>query len=183
MAHLGPLVELVFSGKTGKFVRFPGGIEAVGRGGKLFIGPMREAELKDPHGEVLAVPGPGNYVFGPYRFEVCFRDGTDTRLPASGTDCILMDADELKWPIELRFRRPGDRFRPLGMSGSKKLQDFFTDCLVPREERNKVPLLCDSEKICWVAGMRMDDRVKVKDRTRTILMVRLFRLSRNGEQT
>jgi tRNA(Ile)-lysidine synthase len=67
------------------------------------------------------------------------------------------------------------------MTGSKKLQDFFTDCKVPREERQKVPLLCDSDKICWVAGMRIDDRVKVEDHTRAILVVRLFRLSLNGE--
>jgi len=92
-----------------------------------------------------------------------------------------MDADKLKWPLELRFRKPGDRFRPLGMTGSKKLQDFFTDCMVPGEERQKVPLLCDSDKICWVAGMRIDDRVKVEDHTRAILVVRLFRLSLNGE--
>jgi tRNA(Ile)-lysidine synthase len=58
------------------------------------------------------------------------------------------------------------------MSGSKKLQDFFTDCRIPREERQTIPILCDSEKICWVAGMRLDDRVKVDAGTRQVLKVR-----------
>ena len=182
LVHLETLIELVFSGITGKSVRFPGGIEAVGQGAKLLIRPIKDAAPKDLQLEVIDVPRPGNYFFGPYRFEICFLGETNAGCaPASGTDCIRMDADKLHWPLQLRFRRPGDRFHPLGMTGSKKLQDFFTDCMVPKEERQKVPLLCDSDKICWVAGMRVDDRVKVEDHTRLILVVRFFRLSRDGE--
>ena len=182
LVHLEPVVELVFSGKTGKSVRLPGGIEAVRHGGKLIVRPMEGAASKDPHDEVLPVPGPGIYHFGEFGFEIGFRDDAKTCCePDFATECVHMDADKLKWPLELRFRRPGDRFRPLGMTGSKKLQDFFTDCMVPKEERQKIPLLCDSEKICWVAGMRMDDRVKVEAHTRAILVVRPLRLSRDGE--
>jgi len=182
LVHLETLIELVFSGITGKSIRIPGGIEALRHGAKLLIRPLKDAAPEDPQREILPVPGPGNYVFGQYCFEIGFRDETNAGCaPVFGTDCIRMDADKLKWPLELRFRKPGDRFRPLGMTGSKKLQDFFTDCKVPREERQKVPLLCDSDKICWVAGMRIDDRVKVEDHTRAILVVRLFRLSLNGE--
>ncbi|MGO9688098.1 MAG: tRNA lysidine(34) synthetase TilS, partial [Syntrophobacteraceae bacterium] len=96
--------------------------------------------------------------------------------PGFTADCVHMDADKLKWPLELRFWKPGDRFRPLGMRGSKMLQDFFTDCMVPKDERQRVPLLCDSEKICLAVGMRMDDRVKIGANTRTILVVRIRRL-------
>jgi tRNA(Ile)-lysidine synthase len=60
------------------------------------------------------------------------------------------------------------------MAGSKKLQDFFIDCTVPRIERKKIPLLCDREKICWVAGMRLDERVKVETHTENVLMARLI---------
>jgi tRNA(Ile)-lysidine synthase len=181
LVHLETLIELVFSGMTGKSVRFPGGIEAVGHGAKLIIRPTKGAAPKDLQREVLPVPGPGNYIFGQYSFEIGFFDENAGCVPSFGADCVRMDADKLDWPLELRFRRPGDRFQPFGMTGSKKLQDFFTDCMVPREDRQKVPLLCDRDKICWVAGMRIDDRVKVEDHTRAILVARLFRLSRNGE--
>jgi tRNA(Ile)-lysidine synthase len=177
LVHLENLVELVFSQMTGKSVRFPGGIEAVGQGAKLLIRPLKGDPPKDLEHEVLPIPGPGNYLFGRYRFDIGLLDEIRTGCePVFGMDCIRMDADKVNWPLELRFRRSGDRFRPLGMTGSKKLQDFFTDCMVPREERQKVPLLCDRDKICWVAGMRIDDRVRVEDRTRSILVVRLFRL-------
>jgi tRNA(Ile)-lysidine synthase len=68
------------------------------------------------------------------------------------------------------------------MTGSQKLQDFFTDCKVPRDERAKVPLLCDSEKICWVAGMRIDDRVKVEGHTSRVVMVRFCLAVENANE-
>jgi tRNA(Ile)-lysidine synthase len=182
LIHLEPLTEFISSGKTGKSIRIPGGIEATRDGAKLLIRSKECVASKGPLDEVLNVHEPGNYLFGKFGFEFRFCDETKTCCgPDSGADCVRMDSDKLKWPMKLRYRSAGDRFRPLGMTGSKKLQDFFTDCMVPREERQKVPLLCDSEKICWVVGMRMDDRVKVEAHTRQILVVKLLRSSRNGE--
>jgi tRNA(Ile)-lysidine synthase len=176
LIHLEPLTELISSGKTGKSIRIPGGIEATRDGAKLLIRSKTCTAREDRFDDVLDVYEPGNYLFGKFGFEFSSCDQTKTCCgPDSGADCVRMDSDKLKWPMMLRYRRAGDRFRPLGMTGSKKLQDFFTDCMVPREERQKVPLLCDSEKICWVVGMRMDDRVKVEAHTRQILMVKLLR--------
>ncbi len=180
LVHLESLMGLVFSGKTGKSVLFPGGVEAVRHRGKLIVRLFECVAPKYPHDEVLPIPGPGTYLFGEFGFEVGFRDDTKTCCePDSTAECVHMDADKLKWPMELRFWRPGDRFRPLGMTGSKKLQDFFTDCMVPKEKRRRIPFLCDSEKICLVAGMRMDDRVKAGAHTRAILVVRTRQLPRN----
>ncbi len=197
MVHLEPLVEHIFSGKTGKSFRFPGKIEAFGRQATLIIRQIECEAATVAQPEVIPVTGPGDYRLGHYGFEVGACDcgyhhdpnvpeaGACDKVsfcePVSSTDSILVDADKLKWPLELRFFRRGDRFHPLGMTGSKKLQDFFTDSKVPRDERARVPLLCDSEKICWVAGMRMDDRVKVEDHTRTVLRVKFFRLPHDGE--
>ncbi len=61
----------------------------------------------------------------------------------------------LEAPLSLRSWRPGDRFRPLGMSGHKKLQDFFVDAKVPRFERERIPLLLSGERIAWVVGHRI----------------------------
>jgi len=56
--------------------------------------------------------------------------------------------------------RPGDRFLPLGVRGTQKLKDFFIDHKVPRFERPSVPLLISEERIAWVVGYRIDERVK-----------------------
>ncbi len=84
-----------------------------------------------------------------------------------------MDADRLKWPLQVRYWKYGDRFRPLGMKGSKKLQDFFTDLKIPREKRGEIPILCDREKIIWVVGLRLDDGVRTSPLTRKFVTARL----------
>jgi tRNA(Ile)-lysidine synthase len=80
-----------------------------------------------------------------------------------------MDADQLRWPLLVRFWQPGDRFQPLGLKGTMKLQDYFTNAKVSRELRHRIPLLCDQEKICWVVGLRLDEQVKVTAATRRVL--------------
>jgi tRNA(Ile)-lysidine synthase len=56
--------------------------------------------------------------------------------------------------LELRRVRPGDRMQPLGMLGSKKLQDIFTDQKIPREMRPKIPIVTCNEEIIWIPGYR-----------------------------
>ncbi|MDI6689509.1 MAG: tRNA lysidine(34) synthetase TilS [Actinomycetota bacterium] len=80
-----------------------------------------------------------------------------------------LDADKLKPPLILRTRIPGDSFRPLGMEGEKKLQDFFVDEKVPRRLRDRIPILQGKDHILWVIGYRIDDRAKVNRGTKTIL--------------
>ena len=58
-------------------------------------------------------------------------------------------------PPMLRTRRPGDRFQPSGMTGTKKLQDFLTDAKIPREQRDHIPLLVSQRGIAWIAGHRL----------------------------
>jgi tRNA(Ile)-lysidine synthase len=81
----------------------------------------------------------------------------------------VIDRDTVSFPLLLRFGRPGDRFRPLGLGGSKKLKDFFMDVKVSRSRRRLTPVLCDRDRIIWVVGHRIDDRVKITARTRRLL--------------
>jgi len=71
----------------------------------------------------------------------------------------LLDA-----PLLLRSWRPGDRFRPLGMAGQKKLQDFFVDAKVPRRERGRIPLLLTGGRIAWVVGHRIAEDFRFSGR-------------------
>ncbi len=63
--------------------------------------------------------------------------------------------------LEVRSWRDGDRFRPLGMNGFKKLQDFFIDSKVDRGARQNIPLVLSGQEIVWVAGLRGDHRFRV----------------------
>ena len=69
----------------------------------------------------------------------------------------------------VRRRRAGERFQPLGMSEPKKLQDFMVDSKIPREWRDRVPLVCSSDGILWVVGWRIAEWARVKDSTKRVL--------------
>jgi len=72
------------------------------------------------------------------------------------------DADKVGATVRLRHWRPGDRFHPIGMPGSVKLQDFFTNQKVPRDHRRRLVLASTTRgEIFWVEGMRISERFKL----------------------
>ncbi len=74
---------------------------------------------------------------------------------AGGTQVAL--ASTVPTPLTVRGRRPGDRMRPAGLGGSKKLQDLLVDRKVPRRIRDLVPVVTDATgRIVWVAGQAAD---------------------------
>ncbi|MBF0566757.1 MAG: tRNA lysidine(34) synthetase TilS [Nitrospirae bacterium] len=87
---------------------------------------------------------------------------------------VCFDLDTLSLPLYVRGRRPGDYFYPLGFGRRKKLQDFFVDEKVPRDERGAIPLVVSGGEIVWVCGMRGDDRFKVTNNTRKLVQLRML---------
>ena len=78
--------------------------------------------------------------------------------------------------LGVRNRRPGDRFRPVGLNGHKKLQDFFVDRKVPRHIRDAVPIVVDhQDRIVWVAGYGIDEAFRVTDAAQAVLILKLER--------
>lgn len=69
--------------------------------------------------------------------------------------------DAFAWPLVVRARRPGDRFRPLGGSGTRKLKDFLIDLRVPPGEKQRARVLADVRGILWLWPHRLDERARV----------------------
>ena len=84
------------------------------------------------------------------------------------TDLAYIDADKVSFPLVLRRIETGDRFVPFGMKGSKLVSDFLKDCKVPVEERLRQLVVCDKEKIIWIVGRRVDNRVRISQDTANI---------------
>lgn len=83
----------------------------------------------------------------------------------------LLDLDKLEFPLKLRKWKRGDRFIPFGMSGWKKLSDFFTDEKYSKINKENQWLLCSGSNIAWVIGCRTDDRFKVTTQSLKILKI------------
>ena len=85
-------------------------------------------------------------------------------LVPGGPDLATLDADALGEEVEIRAWRDGDRMRPLGLGGSKSLQDLFTDRGVPRSERSRVPVVTAGGRVAWVAGVAVDEEFRLGGR-------------------
>ena len=87
-------------------------------------------------------------------------------------DCIFVDKDKLKFPLELRSWNEGDYFFPFGMEGKKKVSKFFKDEKFSLIDKSGSWLLCSQDQIVWIVGKRLDDRFKVTDKTKNILQIK-----------
>jgi tRNA(Ile)-lysidine synthase len=82
--------------------------------------------------------------------------------------------DQCRGALAVRNRRPGDRFRPEGVGGGKKLQDFFVDRKIAGEERDRIPIVVDAaDRIVWVAGHAISEEFRVTDSAQAVLILRL----------
>lgn len=104
----------------------------------------------------------------------------DERRGAGQAGVAVLDADRLPLVLTVRSRRPGDRFRPLGMRGEKKLQDFLVDAKVPRRERDRVPVVEAGGEIVWVVGHRVDARFAAGEASARRLVLRAWREPAGG---
>ncbi len=84
---------------------------------------------------------------------------------------VFLDAGSIVGSLRVRSREPGDRLRPLGAPGSKKLQDLLVDREIPRWDRDSIPIIADEAGIIWVAGVEIADRMRLTSRTSEILEV------------
>ncbi|SHJ31592.1 tRNA(Ile)-lysidine synthase [Dethiosulfatibacter aminovorans DSM 17477] len=166
-SHLEQVLSICERKNTGKTVTLPGNI-SIGIEYSQIVVKTKE-EVKD-------------YVYNVSKGKTVIIREAEAELKTYITDDgnfdkspnrIFVDCDKIKGGLVVRNRRPGDRFVPLGMKGQKKLKDFFIDERIPRDKRNKVPVLADEENIIWIAGYRMSDLYKIDKNTEKVLVIEI----------
>lgn len=91
-------------------------------------------------------------------------------IPRRSHGCEYFDADKIGVSICLRHWRPGDRFQPIGMGQSVKLQDLLTNLKVPRDRRRKLIVAATAQdEIFWVEDLRISERFKLTETTESTL--------------
>ena len=164
------LVETLL-GSPGMVVNGPDGSRwELSAKGDLREAPVEKGDYLEARRELdLAVDGlTGEFEGGHYDLREVKRPAR-LQIKQVG-DCEYFDADRLSGRLVLRHWQPGDRYRPIGMTGTAKLQDIFVNTGVPREERRTRAVLADAGgEIIWVEGLRIGDFAKVRQETRRML--------------
>lgn len=154
-----------------------GGVEK--KAGRLIFRPYRgfptDPISPPPILQELSVPGIVRFKAEGRRWRITAERVNS--LPSnwkSSPNRVFLDAEKAG-ALHVRFRRPGDIIRPLGMTGRKKVRDFFTDLKIPRRSRDFVPLVVGEKGIVWAAGRGISEDAKITPSSRRWVRLELHR--------
>jgi tRNA(Ile)-lysidine synthetase, C-terminal domain len=99
---------------------------------------------------------------------MCIRDRYD-----DSKGCYL-DGERVEFPLEVRNRRRGDKYRPLGMRGEKKLKELLSERKIPQEERDWLPVFVSGGQIVWVPGLPVAEKFKVTSGSRKVFIIKIL---------
>lgn len=133
------------------------------------------AVTPDPGPVPLSVPGHARAQWR--RFTATVWTGPPPENPA---ECCtparqLLDADAIRGGLVIRCRRPGDRFTPLGMTGTRKLKDCLREAGIPAPHRARHPILSDDAGILWVTGCAVAARAALSPSTQRVVEITVAR--------
>jgi len=122
-----------------------------------------------PLGGDQSLEGPGSFSWGPARLHFHERDAGPGPI---GPGLATFDADRVPWPWRIRPWRPGDRMRPRGGVGSRKLSDLFIDARVVRAARRALPIVTGpAGQILFVPGLRPAEEGRPTGETRRLILI------------
>ena len=84
-----------------------------------------------------------------------------------------LDFDKLQFPLTIRAWKQGDRIKPLGMNGFKKLSDVWIDAKVNNSEKTNTPIWLSSEQLVWISGYMLSNDFRVVEDTKNVYLIRI----------
>jgi len=178
-AHVETARKVGLKGETGSRAPLPEGLALLVEYGKIIIGEetaLAKAPVPQVAAEVkVAVPGSTDLGNG-WALDAKYLDpqGIPKPWPKDPWQAWL-DLDKLEMPLYIRPRKPGDRFRPLGMKGRMSVGEFMINEKLPARWRDRWPILSDSKgKVLWIPGYRPSDDVRVSEETKKVLWLHVY---------
>ena len=156
-------LEWLLSAPSGKRVTLHGGLEAWNDGTVLRIGKRTE----EPDLPVDLIPGCTAETCG---WHICTEYADTFRKPSSSMEAFIAADPDRANLLKARRKRDGDRFRPLGMRGSRLLSDIYTDRKLPEKLRT-APVICIGDEIVFVPGYTVAESVRVTPESGAVIHI------------
>jgi len=169
--HIEDVIRLVKEGKPGDRLYLPGKVRAIKKYSTILITsrtPVRLGSYELPLPGEIRLTETGAVLKASLVEEKTEADGKTRAL----VDPAKIDSGR---PLTVRHREDGDFFYPAGFGKRKKLQDFFVDEKVPRDERDQVPIVLSGKEIVWVAGYRADERFAPGPDTKKFILLEIVK--------
>ena len=176
-AHVEDIIDKVVFGASGAALDLPLGLSASREYDTILIrsaSVLPAAKTVDFTPRALCIPGLTR--LDELDVTIDARFGAPDKMDVgAGAGVAFLDADLIGRNIQVRPVKSGDKFRPLGLKGTKKLSDLLIDEKITRDLRHRTPVVETEGKIVWIAGIRIDDRYKVTGQTKKTLILKLLR--------
>jgi len=180
--HIQEVLHLFDKSQKGKKIDLPDNLEVMCRGDHVVFKRIQESNSCIlPYDEdstsdwmsPLSIPGETLVEKTGLALKSEIIDPSGAEFIADQGNLAFLDFDKTGSDLRVRFFQAGDRLRPLGMKGSKKLKSLFIDEKVPQEMRSRIPILTTGDNdIIWVYGMRITDTYRVTSDTNKVLFIK-----------
>jgi tRNA(Ile)-lysidine synthase len=172
--HVQQIINVFNYPKAGKVLNIPRGVIVTCNYESVLFSKIRDAICENETlATQIAIPGSTELLKGPIRrVQTQIIAGKSELSSLESSRQAFFDLEKTGLGIQARFFRAGDRFFPLGMTGSKKLKSFFIDQKVPQSMRSYIPILTNADDdIIWVYGQRISHPYRVTDKTEKMLFI------------
>jgi tRNA(Ile)-lysidine synthase len=103
-------------------------------------------------------------------FDLEFQETSEKNF-TKDPEIAYLDADKIHFDLVKRKWREGDSFQPLGMKGTKKISDYLIDEKISVIDKQNIQVLTSNDQIVWLIGHRIDDRYKITEGTKRVLVI------------
>ena len=171
-AHVEAIRELIVGGGPSDSIDLPGGWRAAREYNLFRLMNLRERKADSPDFSVVIVPDEITIVAeAGFKFTASTIAAADASMPDSLSVAIFDAAKIEDTGLVARSFMKGDRMRPMGMRGSRKVHDVFVDRKIARARRSRFPVVTVGGEIAWLPGLVRADCALVTKATETILRV------------
>ncbi|MHB8381422.1 MAG: tRNA lysidine(34) synthetase TilS [Candidatus Binataceae bacterium] len=177
-AHLDAMIALILDGPPNGEISLPGGWRAVREYSQLRL-TRKPARIAREFSVPLALDGTTLVEASGYSFDAVVMAASEARMPRD-IDVAVFDLDEIAITgLTVRNFISGDRVRPIGMRGSRKVKDVLIDLKLAREIRSRIPVVVAGAEVAWIPGVVRSSRGMLNSASETALRISAREISSN----
>jgi len=166
LKHLQQIDDIALSDKPNSSLELPGQLIITRSYRTMSVSTRCEGGNTEPF--ELVIHGPGSYrIPGKRLLRIEMSDPPGNWKDVS-PNMAFFDLHKAPFPWIVRTFRAGDRFTPLGMTGSRKIKDIFIDMKIPLKLRRNIPMLVSNGTVIWIAGLRIAANARVTTASRAV---------------
>jgi len=172
--HIEYVMELARSGKEGSRIDIPRGLMVIKENGHIAIKKNQmQSTLGEDRGFAYEIEGEGSMRIeeAGVMVHTAILDKDPSWHIERDRHTAYFDLDKVSGKLSVTSRMEGDRIRPIGLGGTKKLKDLFIDLKIARDQRDYIPVLRDESGVMWVVGYRLSEDYRVDAHTKRLLKV------------